>query len=127
MLSVPLDNLRATGGPHSLMAYHVSKGVVQKADPEWLANDPGVEVQYQESAVLFAVPIQDVKTLLQERAIAVHRHPPLPERVHVIQFEHDRQGIQFSLRRLHGIRLLIVDPVTHITDTRLCQELWGAG
>src|SRR5690242_10014436 len=56
---IPLDNLRPTRGPHPLMAHHVVKGVIQKADTEGLADDPGVQVQHQEPAVLFAVPIQD--------------------------------------------------------------------
>src|SRR5262245_40620914 len=64
MPSVPFDNLRPTGGPYPLMAHHVAKRVIQKADTERLADDPGVQVQDQEPAVLFAVPIQDVKTLL---------------------------------------------------------------
>src|SRR5215510_3604835 len=80
--SVPFDNLCPTGGPHTLMAHHVAQSVIEKADTERLADDPGVQVQYQEPAVLFAVPIQDVKTLLEEFAIAVHRHVPLPERVY---------------------------------------------
>jgi hypothetical protein len=37
-------------------------------------------VQYQEPAVLFAISIQDVKTLFEECAIAVHRHMP-PQQV----------------------------------------------
>ena len=109
------------------MAHHVAKSVIQKANTKGLADDPGVEVQYQESAVLFAVPIQDVKTLLEEFAIAVHRHMPLPERVYVIQFKHRGQGVQFSLRCFHGIRLLVIDPVTHVADTRLRQQLWCTG
>jgi len=47
------------------MAHHVAKSVIQKTDTKGLANDPGVQVQYQQPTVLFAVPIQDVKTLLQ--------------------------------------------------------------
>src|SRR5215813_1111896 len=121
MPSVPFDNLRPTGGPYSLMAHHVAKSVVQKADTERLADDPWMQMQYQKPAVLFTVAIQDVKTLLEEFAIAVHRHVPLPERVYVIQFEHHGQGVQFSLRRFHGIRLLVIDPVTHVADTRLRQ------
>ena len=127
MPAVPLDNLRPTGGPHPLMAHHVAKSVIQKANTEGLADDPGVQVQHQQPAVLLAVPIQDVKTLLEECAIAVHRHVPLPEGMYVIQFEHNGQGVQFSLRRFHGIWLLVIDPVTHVTDTRLRQQLWCAG
>src|SRR5262245_59985108 len=97
MHSVPFENLRPAGGTHALMAYHMAQSVIEKADTERLADDPGVQVQYQEPAILFAVPIQDVKTLLEEFAIAVHRHVPLPECVYVIQFEHHGQGVQFSL------------------------------
>jgi hypothetical protein len=46
MPSVPFDNLRPTGGPHALMAHHVAKSVIEKADTEGLADDPGVQVQY---------------------------------------------------------------------------------
>ena len=57
MPSIPFDNLRPAGGPHPLMAHHVAKCVVEKANTKGLADDPGVQVQYQQPAILFAVPI----------------------------------------------------------------------
>src|SRR2546426_12647232 len=122
--TVPVDNLRATGGPHALVAHHVPERRVEKTNAERLADEPGVQMEDEEPAVLFTVPIQDVKTLLEHLAIAVNGHASLPEGVNVVQFEHDRQGVQLSLRRLHGIRLLVIHPVAHIADARLRQQLW---
>ena len=59
MPPIPLDNLRTTGGPHPLMVHHMAKGVVQKTDTEGLADDPGVEVQYQGPAVLCYAALPD--------------------------------------------------------------------
>src|SRR5947209_275092 len=79
--SVPVDNLPATGSPHALGTHHVPERRVEKTNPERLANEPGVQVQDEEPAVLLAVPIQDIKTLLEQLAIAVNGHTPLPEGV----------------------------------------------
>src|SRR5215831_12687019 len=127
MPSIPFDNLLPARGPHPLMAHHVAKGIIEKANTKGLADDPGMQMQYQKPTVLLTVAIQNVKTLLEEFAIAVHRHVPLPECVYVIQFEHHEQDVQFSLRRFHGIWLLVIDPVTHVANTRLRQHLWCTG
>ena len=42
--SVPFDNLRPTGSPHSLMAHHVAERIIEKANTKGLADDPGVQV-----------------------------------------------------------------------------------
>src|SRR5262245_1525709 len=93
MTPIPLDNLCPIGGPHALVAHHVPERVVEKTNPERLANEPGVQMEDEEPAVLFAVSIQNVKTLLEHLAIAVNGHTPFPKGVNVVQFEHDRQGV----------------------------------
>jgi hypothetical protein len=40
--------------------------LVKKTNAERLANEPGVQMQDEEPAILMAVPIQDIKTLLQQ-------------------------------------------------------------
>src|SRR5262245_23705161 len=124
---IPIDNLSATGCPHALVTHHVPERLVEKTNPERLADEPGVQVEDEEPAILFAVPIQNVKTLLEQLTIAVNGHTPLPEGVNIVQFKHEWQGVQFSLRCLHGVRLLVVHPVAHIADARLRQQLWRTG
>ena len=119
---VPVDNLRAIGGPHTLMAHHVPERLVEKTNAERLTDVPGVQVQYQEPTVLLAIPIQDVKTLLEELALAVHRHPPLPELVDVIQFEHDGQGVQYLGGHSCGGPMLAVPTVVRPGVRAMTQQ-----
>ena len=44
MAPVPVDDLRAGGGPHTLVVQYMAQRSVQVADAERLAHEPGVQV-----------------------------------------------------------------------------------
>ena len=51
MASIPVDDLRAGGSPHTLVLHHIAQHLVQAADAERLTHEPRVQVQHQQPPV----------------------------------------------------------------------------
>ena len=63
VLPKPLNNCAALGGPDALALHHDAQGSIQKADAERFPDEPGVQVQDQEPAVVRPIVVEGIKTL----------------------------------------------------------------
>ena len=123
MAPVPVDDLRAGGGPHALALHDMAQRRVQAADAERLADEPGVQVQHQQPPVGGPLVVQGLEGLLDHLPIPVDINAPVPQGIDIVQRQRDGQGVQLALGDFQGIGLLVVDPVADIADARLGQQL----
>ncbi len=82
-------------------------------------------MQHQQPAVAGAVAMEHVEALDQEPLVAIDLHASFPQRMDVVELQHDGQRDELAARSLHAVRLLVVDPVADVPDAGLREQLRG--